>query len=140
MSLGSNEPRYVERLVSAMSRFRQAGWPDTGQRPRILRSFRGRLQLPVALRVDLLLTTSKHVLRRDIANGTVQAEMACFSQSSSQKSRGTQPLLVHLPVAFPPVVELAAGDVEPPDEASGTDLGLVGPAPDKVYDLVPCIV
>ena len=31
------------------------------------------LQLPVALRVDLLLTAGEHVLRRDVANGTVQA-------------------------------------------------------------------
>ena len=30
-------------------------------------------QLPVSLRVDLLLTAGEHVLRRDVANGTVQA-------------------------------------------------------------------
>ena len=33
------------------------------------------LQLPVALRVDLRLTTSEHVLRRDIADGTVQSNI-----------------------------------------------------------------
>src|SRR4051812_29377675 len=49
-------------------------------------------------------------------------------------------VLVHLAVAFPPVVELAAGDVEPPDEPSSADLCLVGPAPDEVYDLIPRIV
>src|SRR6266404_2433542 len=67
--------------------------------------------------------------------------MASFSQSSNQKSRGTQPLCSFtLPLAFPPVVELAGGDVEPPDEPSGADLGLVGPAPDEIHDLIPRIV
>ena len=33
------------------------------------------LQLPVALRVDLLLTPGEHVLRRDVANGAVQADI-----------------------------------------------------------------
>jgi hypothetical protein len=31
-------------------------------------------------------------------------------------------VLVHLPVAFPPVVELTDVDVEPPDEPPGADL------------------
>jgi hypothetical protein len=34
-------------------------------------------------------------------------------------------MLIHLPVALPPVVELAGGDVEPPNEPPGTDLGLL---------------
>ena len=34
-------------------------------------------------------------------------------------------VLVNLPVAFPPVVELAGGDVEPHDELAGADLGLL---------------
>src|SRR3954453_6281025 len=33
-------------------------------------------------------------------------------------------VLVHLALPFPPVVELAGCDVEPPDEPSGADLGL----------------
>ena len=33
------------------------------------------LQLPISLRVDLLLTPGEHVLRRDVANGTVQADI-----------------------------------------------------------------
>src|SRR6478672_13750575 len=49
-------------------------------------------------------------------------------------------VLVHLPVAFPPVVELAGGDVEPLDEAPGADLGLLRPAPDEIHDLVPCVM
>ena len=49
-------------------------------------------------------------------------------------------VLVHLAVAFPPVVELAGGDVEPPDEPPGADLGLLRPAPDEIHDLVPRIV
>src|SRR6478672_6003510 len=46
-------------------------------------------------------------------------------------------VLVHPAVAFPPIVELAGGDVEPLDEPSGADLGLLRPAPDKIHDLVP---
>src|SRR6476620_10545207 len=49
-------------------------------------------------------------------------------------------VLVHLPVAFPPVVELAGGDVKPPNEPPGADLGLLRPAPDEIHDLIPCIV
>src|SRR6476620_3228442 len=49
-------------------------------------------------------------------------------------------VLVHLPVAFPPVVELAGGDVEPPNEPPGTDLGLLRPAPDKIHELIPRIM
>src|SRR6478672_10287405 len=47
---------------------------------------------------------------------------------------------VHLPITFPPVVELAGSDVEPPDEPPGADLGLLRPAPDEIHDLVPRIV
>src|SRR6266581_1010424 len=49
-------------------------------------------------------------------------------------------VLVHFSVAFPPVVELAGGDVEPSDEPPGADLGLLRPAPDEIHDLVPRIV
>src|SRR3954447_10670729 len=42
-------------------------------------------------------------------------------------------VLVHLPVAFPPVVELAGGDVEPPRS-------LLRPAPDEIHGLIPRIV
>src|SRR5215471_1811253 len=49
-------------------------------------------------------------------------------------------VLVHFAVAFPPVVELAGGDVEPLDEPPGADLGPLRPAPDEIYDLVPRIV
>jgi hypothetical protein len=34
-------------------------------------------------------------------------------------------MLVHLSVALSPVVELAGGDVEPPDELTGADLSLL---------------
>ena len=33
------------------------------------------LQLPVALSMDLRLSAHEHVLRRDVANGTVQADV-----------------------------------------------------------------
>src|SRR6266571_1677377 len=49
-------------------------------------------------------------------------------------------VLVHLAVAFPPVVELAGSDIEPPDEPPGADLGLLRPAPDEIHDLVPRVV
>src|SRR5436190_9868364 len=49
-------------------------------------------------------------------------------------------VLVHLPIAFPPVVELAGGDVEPPNEPPGADLSLFRPAPDEIHDLIPRIV
>src|ERR1051325_7576153 len=49
-------------------------------------------------------------------------------------------VLVHLAVAFPPVVELAGGDAEPHDEAAGADRGLLRPAPDAIHDLGPRVV
>src|SRR5690242_5465590 len=49
-------------------------------------------------------------------------------------------VLVHLAVALPPVVELAGGDVEPPDEPPGADLGSLRPTPDEIHDLVPRVV
>src|SRR5262249_38967285 len=49
-------------------------------------------------------------------------------------------VLVHLAVAFPPVVELADGDVEPPNKPPGADLGLLRPTPDEIHDLIPRIV
>jgi hypothetical protein len=33
------------------------------------------LQLPISLSMDLLLTPGEHVLRRDVANGTIQADI-----------------------------------------------------------------
>src|SRR5580700_7376826 len=55
-------------------------------------------------------------------------------------ARNPAGVLVHLPVAFPPVVELAGGNVEPLNEPPGTDLGLLRPAPDEIHDLIPRIV
>src|SRR5437764_321017 len=49
-------------------------------------------------------------------------------------------VLVQLAVAFPPVVELAGGDVEPLDESPGANVGLLRPAPDEIHDLIPRIV
>src|SRR6476646_9182091 len=49
-------------------------------------------------------------------------------------------VLIRLAVAFPPVVELAGGDVEPPNQPPGADLGLLRPAPDEIHDLIPRIV
>src|ERR1700676_2406086 len=44
------------------------------------------------------------------------------------------------PVAFPPVVELASPYSQPLDESSDADLGLLRPAPDEIYDLIPHIM
>src|SRR5215813_5240340 len=49
-------------------------------------------------------------------------------------------VLVRLPVAFPPVLELAGGAIEPHNEPPGADLGLLRPAPDEIHDLIPRIV
>jgi hypothetical protein len=37
------------------------------------------LQLTVALRLDLLLTAGEYILRRDVANGSVQADIVVMS-------------------------------------------------------------
>src|SRR5204862_3502728 len=49
-------------------------------------------------------------------------------------------VLVHLAVAFPPVVELAGCDIDPHDKPPGADLGLLRPAPDEVNDLIPRVM
>src|ERR1700730_17400666 len=49
-------------------------------------------------------------------------------------------VLVDTPVPLAPAVELADRDVQPSDEPSGADLGLLRPAPDEIHDLVPRIV
>src|SRR5580658_4636513 len=99
--------------------------------------------------MDLLLTAGEHVLRRDVANGTVQAEIVVmFHVALHQPPRILQPeiagnpavVLVHLAVAVPPVVVVAGDDVEPPNEPPGADLGLLRPAPDEIRDLIPHIV
>src|ERR1019366_9179244 len=49
-------------------------------------------------------------------------------------------VLIGLSVSLPPVVELAGLDAEPLDEPPGADPGLLGPAPDKIHDLIPHVV
>src|ERR1051326_6370960 len=49
--------------------------------------FPGRLQLPVALRVDLLLPPCQHVLRCDIARRAVQADVVMFNIAFDQTPR-----------------------------------------------------
>ena len=49
-------------------------------------------------------------------------------------------VLVDAAVALPPVVELAAGHAQPPNEPPGADLGRLRPAPDEIHDLVPHVV
>ena len=46
-----------------------------GLLPANLTLFSCLLQLPISLSMDLLLTPGEHVLRRDVANGTVQADI-----------------------------------------------------------------
>src|SRR5689334_13699765 len=46
-----------------------------GLPPTNLTLFSCRLQLPIPLSMDLLLTASEHVFRRDVADGTVQADI-----------------------------------------------------------------
>jgi hypothetical protein len=47
-----------------------------GLLPTNLSLFSCLLQLPISLSMDLLLTAGEHVLRRDVADGTVQADIA----------------------------------------------------------------
>src|SRR5213079_3130591 len=49
-------------------------------------------------------------------------------------------VLIHSSIALPPVVELAHADAQPRNESSGTDLGLLRPAPDEIHHLIPHIV
>jgi hypothetical protein len=48
--------------------------------------FPGRLQLPVALRVDVLLAPRQHVLRRDVARGAVQADVVVVVHVSAYQT------------------------------------------------------
>src|SRR5215472_10239998 len=67
--------------------------------------------------------------------------MACFLPLLQPEIAGNPAIvLVHLAVAFSPVVELAACDVEPLNEPSGADLRLLRPAPHEIHDLIPRIV
>src|ERR1039458_4039244 len=52
----------------------------------ILPHFPGRLQLPVALRVDLLLPPRKHILRRDVTGGAVQADVVVVVHVSAHQT------------------------------------------------------
>ena len=45
--------------------------------------FPGFLQLPIALRVDLLLASGEHVLRRDLARGAVQPDVVVMVHVSA---------------------------------------------------------
>src|SRR5271167_858634 len=49
-------------------------------------------------------------------------------------------VLIHSPIALPPVVELAHGNAQPRNESAGTDRGLLRPAPDEIHHLIPHIV
>src|SRR5437879_3336690 len=49
-------------------------------------------------------------------------------------------VLIHSSIALPPVVELAHANAQPRNESADADLGLLRPAPDEIYDLIPHIV
>ena len=51
-----------------------------GLLPTSLPLFSRLLQLPIPLGMDLLLTPGEHVLRRDVADGTVQADVVVMLQ------------------------------------------------------------
>jgi hypothetical protein len=46
----------------------------------------GRFQLPIPLGVDLLLTPGEHVLRRDVADGAVQADVVVMLDVSPDQT------------------------------------------------------
>ena len=47
------------------------------------------LQLPISLRMDLLLTAGEPVLRRDVANGTVQADIVVMLDVALHQRRAS---------------------------------------------------
>src|SRR5437867_4615955 len=49
-------------------------------------------------------------------------------------------VLIHSPIALPPVVELAGGYAQPLNESPDADLGLLRPAPDEIHHLIPHIM
>ena len=64
----------------------------------------GRLQLSVALRLDLLLPSCQHVLRRDVARGAVQADgvvvvHVCAHQTRASSSDSGVPGRMHSPLS-----------------------------------------
>jgi hypothetical protein len=73
-SLQTRRTRPRELLDSEFT----GNWPFRSSRSLLamtLPLFSRLFQLPVSLGMDLLLTTGEHVLRRDIANGTIQADI-----------------------------------------------------------------
>src|SRR5690348_9146160 len=55
-------------------------------------------------------------------------------------SRYPTVVLVHPPIALPPVVELAHGNSQPRNESADADLCLLRPASDEIHHLIPHIV
>src|ERR1700687_4116433 len=55
-------------------------------------------------------------------------------------SRNPAVVLIHAPIAFSPVVELASGHPQPREESSDADLALLRPASDEIYHLIPHIM
>src|SRR6266699_4614545 len=49
-------------------------------------------------------------------------------------------VLIHSPIALPPVIELARGDAQPMNESAGADLGFLRPAPHEIHHLIPHIM
>src|SRR6266568_6450174 len=49
-------------------------------------------------------------------------------------------VLIHTPIALPPIVKLAGGYAQPRNESSHADFGLLRPAPDKIHHLIPHIM
>jgi len=71
----------------------------------------------------------------------MKAENGLFSPILQLEIAGSPAVvLVHLVVPFPPVVELAGGDVEPLNGPLGADLGLLRPAPGENPGSVPRVV
>ena len=107
----------------------------------------GRLQHPIdARRADgHHIGVEHHVGQAAIAfQGMIASRnsmMARFSQSSSQWSRGIQPLCsLTLPYRFFPVVERPLGHAHPAEDLFAGDLGLVVPVADVIDDRVAGVV
>jgi hypothetical protein len=72
---------------------------------------------------------------------TVEADDGFFLPRLQPKVAGHPTVvLIHSPVALPPVVELTRGCIQPRNESSDVDLGLLRPAPDEIHHLIPHIM
>src|ERR1700679_1741091 len=90
-------------IMPATSR-RLAACSSRGLLAMTLALLSGGFQLAVAFRVDFLLTPRQHILRRDVADGTVQADVVVMLDVSL--AGGPDPAALQATLRVPPVPSL----------------------------------